>query len=61
MNEIILLPHNEEGYQNLISALEDHQMVSLIRATGTGKSFILLKFCGNIEIKEYYILHLHIQ
>lgn len=42
--EVILLPHNEVGYDDLNKYLENYQMVSLNRATGTGKSFILAKF-----------------
>lgn len=42
--EVILLPHNEVGYDDLNKYLEYYQMVSLNRATGTGKSFILAKF-----------------
>lgn len=42
--EIKLLKHNEEAYQKLISCLKDHQKVAINHATGTGKSFILLKY-----------------
>ena len=41
--EVILLPHNEEAYQKLVLGLKDKQFVSINHATGTGKSFIVLK------------------
>ena len=44
MSNIKLLPHNEEAYQRLINCLEFNQMVAINHATGTGKSFIILKY-----------------
>ena len=47
MNEaknIVLLPHNEIGCSKLKESLKENQMVSINHATGTGKSFILLKY-----------------
>lgn len=41
---ITLLPHNEVAYDKLITTLEKEQMVAINHATGTGKSFILLKY-----------------
>ena len=41
---ISLLPHNEEAYQKLVNGLKDSQFVSINHATGTGKSFIMLKY-----------------
>lgn len=52
MTEIKLLPHNESGYDDMIKCLEDNQFVSLNRATGTGKSFILLKYLYNNRNKR---------
>lgn len=39
-----LFEHNEIGYQELCRALETNNTATLNRATGTGKSFILLKY-----------------
>lgn len=39
-----LLPHNEEAHIKLKNCLEDNQFASLNHATGTGKSFIILKY-----------------
>lgn len=41
---ISLFPHNEIGYQKLVQGLSDYPLAFLEHATGTGKSFILLKY-----------------
>ena len=41
---ISLFPHNEKAYQLLIDKLRDNQRVTVNNATGTGKSFIALKY-----------------
>jgi len=43
-SKIVLYPHNEKGYNELIEGLEKYQIVGMDRATGTGKSFIMLKY-----------------
>lgn len=43
-NIIQLLPHNEEAFTKLKHCLEDNQLVAINHATGTGKSFIILKY-----------------
>lgn len=43
-NKILLYPHNELAYQKLNESLKHHQLVSIDHATGTGKSFIILKY-----------------
>ena len=43
-NKIDLLPHNEEAFTKLKKCLENNQLVSVNHATGTGKSFIILKY-----------------
>ena len=43
-NKIDLLPHNEEAFIKLKKCLENNQLVSVNHATGTGKSFIILKY-----------------
>ena len=42
--EIHLFPHNEEGFIKLNNYSENNQFVALNHATGTGKSFIILKY-----------------
>lgn len=47
MNEIELFPHNEEAYQAIIKSLENSNFSFIERATGTGKSYILIKFLAS--------------
>lgn len=42
--DIELFPHNETAYQALTNGLIDYPLAFLEHATGTGKSFILLKY-----------------
>ncbi|MBQ4263383.1 MAG: DEAD/DEAH box helicase family protein [Bacilli bacterium] len=44
MEEIKLFPHNEEAYQAILKSLENSNFSFIERATGTGKSYILIKF-----------------
>lgn len=44
INKVHLLPHNEEAFIKLKKCLEDNQLVAINHATGTGKSFIILKY-----------------
>lgn len=44
MKDIQLFPHNEEAYQSIIKSLEYSNFSFIERATGTGKSYILIKF-----------------
>lgn len=44
MAKIDLFSHNEEGYNNLVASLENSNLSFLERATGTGKSYILIKY-----------------
>lgn len=41
---IELFSHNEEGYNDLVKSLENNNLSFLERATGTGKSYILIKY-----------------
>ena len=43
-NDIKLLPHNEKAYESLKQSLNNNQLVAINHATGTGKSFIILKY-----------------
>lgn len=54
--EVSLLPHNEEAYEKLVKGLEEKQFVSVNHATGTGKSFIMLKYL--LANKDKKILYL---
>ena len=42
--DISLFPHNEEAYEALCASLENYPLAFIEHATGTGKSFILLKY-----------------
>jgi len=42
--DIQLYSHNEKAYQALLSSLEEYPLAFIEHATGTGKSFILLKY-----------------
>ena len=44
MEQVKLLPHNEIAYNKLIDKLKENNLVSINHATGTGKSFIILKY-----------------
>lgn len=55
-DRIKLLPHNEEAFVKLKKSLESNQLVSINHATGTGKSFIVLKYL--YENKDKRILFL---
>ncbi len=55
-NKIVLLPHNEEAFIKLKKCLEDNQLVAINHATGTGKSFIVVKYL--YENKNKRILYL---
>ncbi|MBE6159455.1 MAG: hypothetical protein E7157_00185 [Lactobacillales bacterium] len=56
MSEVKLLPHNEKAYNKLINCLEDNQLVSINHATGTGKSFIILKYISENPDKKILYL-----
>ncbi len=56
MKNVELLPHNEKTYVALNNTLMNNQMASINHATGTGKSFILLKYM--YERKEKRILYI---
>ena len=46
MNEedIKLFPHNEVAYKKLVASLDEYPLSFIEHATGTGKSFIILKY-----------------
>ena len=52
MEEIKLYDHNEEGYQSIIKSLEDSNFSFIERATGTGKSYILIKYLATQDRKS---------
>lgn len=45
--EIELFSHNENGYEKLVTGLAEYPLALLEHATGTGKSFILIKYLYN--------------
>jgi len=50
--DIELLEHNEVGYSKLIECLKTNNLATINHATGTGKSFILLKYMLNNQDKK---------
>lgn len=52
MAKIELLPHNEKAYKKLIECLKNHNITTINHATGTGKSFILLKYMLEHQSKK---------
>ena len=56
MSKVELLPHNEIGYEELTECLENNQVATLNRATGTGKSFIGLKYAYENRDKRILII-----
>jgi len=52
VKKIDLFSHNEEGYKNLVSSLENNNFSFIERATGTGKSYILIKYMAEHFVKK---------
>ena len=44
MNKVKLKPHNQETYDNLLNMLKTENRVACVQPTGTGKSYIALKY-----------------
>ena len=44
MSKVSLFEHNEKAYQKLIKSLENNSCTTINHATGTGKTFIALKY-----------------
>ena len=53
MKEVELFEHNEVAYEQLNESLKHNKCTTLNRATGTGKSFIALKFLYENRDKKY--------
>ena len=56
MSEVKLFSHNETGYEDLCDTLKTNRCATINRATGTGKSFIALKYLSNNTDKKYLYL-----
>ena len=56
-SKIGLYPHNIDGYKKVIEAYKNNSIVSVIRATGTGKSYIGLQLAlDNNDKKTMYFV-----
>ena len=56
-SKIGLYPHNIDGYEKVIEAYKNNSIVSVIRATGTGKTYIGLQFAlDNNDKKTMYFV-----
>lgn len=53
MSKISLFKHNEKAYEKLIKALKNNKCTTINHATGTGKSFIALKYLYEHRDKKY--------
>ena len=57
---IELFPHNEKGYEELVNSLKNNNFSFIERATGTGKSFILIKYMAeHMANKRVLFITLH--
>lgn len=56
MSKVSLFEHNEKAYEKLIEALKDDKCTTINHATGTGKSFIALKYLYEHRDKKYLYL-----
>lgn len=56
MKKVKLLPHNEVGHSELVECLKNNSLATLNRATGTGKSFIVLKYLYENRKKRILIV-----
>ncbi|MBR6252354.1 MAG: DEAD/DEAH box helicase family protein [Clostridia bacterium] len=56
MEEVSLFEHNEIAYNRLNEALKNGNCATINHATGTGKSFIALKYLYNNRDKKYLYL-----
>ena len=56
MEKAGLFEHNEIAYEKLCRALETNKCATLNHATGTGKSFIALKYLYNNRNKKFLYL-----
>ena len=51
-----LLPHNEETYQRMIGMFETDDRVAVVQPTGTGKSFLMLKWIEDNPYDDILII-----
>lgn len=53
---VILYKHNKETYEKILHIFEDHNKVGVVQPTGTGKSFLILKWMEDNESDTFVIL-----
>lgn len=56
MNKISLKPHNLETYENLTKMLKTENRVACVQPTGTGKSYIALRYIEEHSLKKILLL-----
>ncbi|MCR5146937.1 MAG: DEAD/DEAH box helicase family protein [Clostridia bacterium] len=56
MKEVSLFEHNEIAYNKLCDMLQNHKTATIDHATGTGKSFIALKYLYENRDKKFLYL-----
>ena len=59
-DDIKLFSHNEKAYKALVKSLEEYPLCLIEHATGTGKSFIILKYLfAKMRQKKILFISLH--
>ena len=53
MEKALLFEHNEKAYRKLLESLKNNKCTTINHATGTGKSFIALKYLYHNNKKKY--------
>lgn len=57
MSKLKLFPHNEEAYNKVKKAFETSNVVGIVHATGTGKTYNALALClDNLDKKVVYVV-----
>lgn len=54
MKQVELKPHNQTTYNTLNEMLESTQRVACVQPTGTGKSYLALRFIQDHMEKKFY-------
>lgn len=54
--EIELLAHNKKAYENSLELFRQSKKVAVVQATGTGKSYIIIKFLSDFINKKCLVL-----
>ena len=53
---MLLFKHNAETYENIVRMFKDHNRVGVVQPTGTGKSFLFLKWIEDNQDSNILVL-----